>query len=85
MNPLIQGHSGTVPETSWNAFATNKGTNEDNSLSDAHLEASIFRSQRTQNFGPEVGHESVGASRNSVSVPEAGALQLPSLGNLKNF
>ena len=28
-NPLIQGHSGTTPETSRNAFSTNQGTNED--------------------------------------------------------
>ena len=26
-NPLIQGHSGTAPETSLNAFSTNQGTN----------------------------------------------------------
>ena len=27
MNPLIQSHSGTAPETSRNAFSTNQGTN----------------------------------------------------------
>ena len=57
MNPLIQGHSGTVTETSLNAFGTNQGTNEDNSQSDPHPEAGIFRSQTTQNSGPEVNHE----------------------------
>ena len=31
MNPLIQSHSGTAPETSRNAFGTNQGTNEDDS------------------------------------------------------
>ena len=31
MNPLIQGHSGTAPDTSRNAFSTSQGTNEDNS------------------------------------------------------
>ena len=31
MNPLIQGHSGTAPKTSWNAYGTNQGTNEDDS------------------------------------------------------
>ena len=28
MNPLLQGHSGTTPETSRNMFSINKGTNE---------------------------------------------------------
>ena len=56
MNPLIQGYSGTAPETSRNAFGTNQGTNEDDSQSDPH-EAGIFRSQTTRNSGPEVGHD----------------------------
>ena len=29
MNPLIQGHSGTAPETSRNIFSKSQGTNED--------------------------------------------------------
>ena len=29
MNPLIQGHSGTAPETSRNVFSIRQGTNED--------------------------------------------------------
>ena len=58
MNPLIQGHSRSAPETSWNAFGTNQGTNEGESQSDSHPEAGIFRSQTTQNSGPEVGHDS---------------------------
>ena len=33
----------------------NQGTNEDDSESDPHPEAGVFRSQTTQNFGPEVG------------------------------
>ena len=57
MNPLIQGHSGTAPKTSRNAFGTNQGTNEDDSQSDPHPEASISRNQMTQNSGPEDGHE----------------------------
>ena len=54
MNPLLQGHSGTTPETSWNVFSVNQGTNEDDSQSDPHPEAGHFRSQTTQNSGPEV-------------------------------
>ena len=57
MNPLIQGHSGTAPETSRNAFSTSQGTNEDDAHSDPHPEAGIFINQRTQNPGPEEGHD----------------------------
>ena len=35
----------------------NQRTNEDDSHSDPHPEAGIFRSQTTQNSGPEVGHD----------------------------
>ena len=59
MNPLIQGHSGTTPETSRNAFSTNQGTNEDDSQSDPQPEAGIFCSQATRNSGPDVGHHMV--------------------------
>ena len=44
MNPLLQGHSGTTPETSRNALSTSQGTNEDDSQSDPHPEAGIFHS-----------------------------------------
>ena len=59
MNPLIQGHSGTAPATSRNAFGTNRGTDEDDSQSDPHPEAGIFCSQTAQNSDPEVGHDMV--------------------------
>ena len=55
MDPLIQGHSGTSPETSCNALITDQGTNEDESRSDPHPEAGIFHNQMTQKFGPEDG------------------------------
>ena len=57
MNPLIQRHSGTAPETSYNAFGTNQGTIEDDTQSDPYPETDILRSQTTQNSGPEVGHD----------------------------
>ena len=57
MNPLIQGHSGTAPETSQNSYVTNQATNEDGSQSDPHPEASIFQSQTTRNSGPKDGHD----------------------------
>ena len=44
MNPLIQGDAGTAPETSWNAYGSNQGPNEDDSQSDPHPEAGIFHS-----------------------------------------
>ena len=58
MNPRIQGHSGTAPETSRNIFSTSQGTNEDDSQSNSHPEAAIFNNQMTQNSGPEDGHDS---------------------------
>ena len=48
-------HSGTVLATFRNTNVDNQGTNEDDSMSDPHPEAGLFRSQTTQNSGPEVG------------------------------
>ena len=56
-NPLIQGHSGTAPEPSRNAFRTSQGRNEDDSQSDPQPDAGIFHNQTTQNSGPEDGHD----------------------------
>ena len=53
LNQLIRTHSGTVPETFRNTNVENQGTNEDNSESDPHPEAGIFRGQTTQNSGPK--------------------------------
>ena len=58
MNALIQGHSGTAPETSRNALGKNQGTNEDDSQSDHHPEAGIFHNQMTRTFGTEDGQDS---------------------------
>ena len=58
LNPEIRTHSGTVPGTFWNTNVENQGTKEDDSQSDPHPEAGIFRSQNTQHSGPEVGHDS---------------------------
>ena len=54
-SPLIQGHSGTAPETSRNVFSASQGTNEDDSQSNPDPEAGIFNNQMTQNSGPEGG------------------------------
>ena len=44
MNPLLQGHSGTTPETSRNVFSINQGANEDDFQSDPHPEAGLLTS-----------------------------------------
>ena len=64
MIPLIQGYSGTAPGTSRNAFGTNQGTNEDDSQSDPHPEAGIFRSQTAQNSGLEVSQSNNWVNKN---------------------
>ena len=57
MNPLLQGHSGTTPETSRNAFSINQGTNEDDSQSDPHPEAGPLTSGREDRRGMVTGVE----------------------------
>ena len=51
MNPLLQDHSGTTPETSRNMFSINQGTNENDSQSNAHPEAGLLT------FGQEARHD----------------------------
>ena len=55
LNQQIRTHSGTVPETFRNTNVDNQGTNEDDSMSEPHPEAGLFRSQTTQNSDQEVG------------------------------
>ena len=55
-NQQIQTHSKTVPGTFRNTNVENQGTNEDDSQSHPHPEGGLFRSQTTQNSGPEAGH-----------------------------
>ena len=55
LNQQIRTHYRTVPETFRNTNVGKQGTAEDDSQSDRHPEAGFFRSQTTQNFGPEVG------------------------------
>jgi len=59
LNPQIRTLSGTVPGTFRNTNVENQETNEDDSQSDPHPEAGIFRSQTTQNFDAKVGHDMV--------------------------
>ena len=59
LNPQVRTHFGTVPGTFRKTNVENQGTNEDESQSDPHPEADIFRSQTTHNSDPEVGHDLV--------------------------
>ena len=54
LNQQIRTHSGTVPETFRNTNVDNQGTNEDDSQSDPHPEAGLFRSQTTQKSGQKL-------------------------------
>ena len=57
LNQQIRTHSGTVPGKFRNTNVENQGTNEDDSQSDPHPKAGIFRRQITQNSGPEVARD----------------------------
>ena len=52
-NQQIHTHFETVPGTFRSTNVENQGANEDDSQSDPHPEAGIFRGQTTQNFGPK--------------------------------
>ena len=58
LNLEIRTHSGTVPGTFRNTNVENQGTNAEDSQSDPHPEAGLFRRQTTQNSGPEVARDS---------------------------
>ena len=58
-NQQIHTHSETVPGTFRNTNVGNQGTNEDDSQSDPHPEAGIFRGQTTQNSGPKDCRDSI--------------------------
>ena len=66
LNQQITAHSGTIRNTN----VENQGTNEDDSQSDPHPEGGLFRSQTTQNSGPDVGHHMVtGATGETRQYP----------------
>ena len=57
MNPLLQGHSGTTPETSRNMFSIHQGTNEDDSQSNPHPEAGLLTSGREDHHDMSTGDQ----------------------------
>ena len=50
----VHTHFETVLGTFRNTNVENQGTNEDDSQSDPHPEAGVFRGQNTQNLGPKM-------------------------------
>ena len=59
LNPLLQSHSGSAPETSRNALGTKRGTNGDDSESGPYPEASVSQSQTMLNSGPDYGYDTI--------------------------
>ena len=57
MNPPMHSHSPNDSGTHRNANGTNQGTNDENTYTDPHPEASMSQSQTTRNFGPQNGHD----------------------------
>ena len=50
-------------------FSINQGTNEDDSQNNPLPEAGLFRSQITQDSGPEDGHDMVTEAKKHVRYP----------------
>ena len=65
-NQQIQTHSKTVPGTFRNTNVENQGTKEDDSQSDPHPEAGIFRGQTTQNSGPKDCRDMVTGAKREI-------------------
>ena len=58
MNPLIQGHSGTTPEMSWNQLSTSQVMNEDDSQNGPHPDLGLFHTYRRPSQSPRHGDRS---------------------------
>ena len=68
MNPLLQGQSGTTPETSRNVLSVNQGTNEDDSQSDPHPEAGLLTSGREDRHDMAIGVQRERAHRRTTML-----------------
>ena len=75
-NQQIQTYSETVPGTFRNTNVENQGTNEDDSQSDPHPEGGLFRSQTTQNSGPEAGHYMVTGATERHDIVTGGSEEI---------
>ena len=67
LNQQITTHSGTVPGIFRNTNVENQGTKEDDSQSDPHPEAGIFRGQTTQNLGPKGCRDNTHSTKIQIS------------------
>ena len=67
MNPLLQGHSRTTPETPRNIFSIKQGTNEDDSQGNPHPEAGLLTSGQEdhRDMATGVQRESVDGCHNN--------------------
>ena len=85
MNPLLQGYSGTTPETSRNVFSLNQGTSEDDSQSDPHPEAGLPTSGREDrhNMATGVQRESAAGQDMVTGVHEEVKYCSPSTSSVK--
>ena len=57
LNPLIQGHSGSAPETFRSTYGENQVTNKDCSQSEPHPEARVSQTQSAQYSGPDDAYD----------------------------
>ena len=64
LNPIIQCHSGSAPETYRNTLCTNQGTKEDDSQSDLHPEVGVCQSQTALNSGPDDAYDNISCHKN---------------------
>ena len=82
LNPLIQGHYGSAPETSRNEFGINQGTTEDDSQSDSHPDGRVSQSRNTQNFVP---YDASDSSEPDVQSPQSVEEETPSISDRINL
>ena len=79
-NQQIHTHFETVPGTFRNTNVENQGTNEDDSQSDPHPEAGVFRGQTTQKLGPKDCRD-----KNSFDLPTTPRRYYISIWSRKTF
>ena len=81
LSPLIQGDSGSAPETHRNAHGANQGTSEDGFPGDHRPEASVSQCQTTRNCGPDDSYDMVTGAHKDITYCSPGT----SSGNQKNI
>ena len=69
---LLQGYSGTTPETSRNTPGTNQGTNEHEPQCNPHPKMSISQSQNRRNFRPDCDCDMVTGDQEEITYCSPG-------------